>query len=203
MSAATSDACLLASWLVGDFSNWDQAIANPPFFAHVRVCIRPLLVPLSPEGIWLYSEQSYDYELQHPYRTAVLQIVAAGDHLVIHNHRLHQAESYFGAARERSRLASLIPEQVHFLAGCDQLVSRTPSGSFRGAVEPGKKCCVVRNGRQTYLASEFEIWSDRFHSLDRGYDPNTNERVWGSVAGAFEFSKKVSFAHELKDLVSL
>jgi hypothetical protein len=197
MAAVTSDIHLLASWLVGDFSNWEQAIANPPFFAHVRVCIRPLPVALSGEGIWLYSEQAYDYELHRPYRTAVLQINRLGDRLVIHNHRLHQPEDYFGAARDRAKLASLTPEQVHFLAGCDQWVDRTASGSFRGAVEPGKKCSVVRHGRPTYLVSEFEIWSDRFHSLDRGYDPTTDERVWGSVAGAFAFTKKTSYAQEL------
>jgi hypothetical protein len=34
-------------------------------------------------------------------------------------------------------------------------------------------------------------------SLDRGYDPETNERVWGSVAGAFHFVRWQSFADEV------
>jgi hypothetical protein len=52
---------------------------------------------------------------------------------------------------------------------------------------------VVRNGKETYLASEFEISEHHFSSLDRGYDPDTDERIWGSIAGAFEFKKKAQF----------
>jgi len=32
----------LARWMASDFSNQAQAYANPPFFAHIRVCMRPL-----------------------------------------------------------------------------------------------------------------------------------------------------------------
>lgn len=190
-----SDVITLATWMAGDFSNWEQAITNPPFYAHIRVCIRPLPTPLikGAEGIWLYSEQAYDYELNHPYRTAVLHLVPKSDRLEIENYRIIDAATYFGASREPERLKSLQFDQVEKLEGCNMLVHRTEHNSFKGQVESGKKCCVVRKGKTTYLNSEFEISEDKFISLDRGYDPETDERVWGSVAGAFEFEKKASF----------
>ncbi|CAN1212618.1 chromophore lyase CpcT/CpeT [Tumidithrix helvetica PCC 7403] len=196
-----ADVFTLASWLAGDFSNWEQAIENPPFFAHIRVCIRPLpVIPSTepPEGVWLYSEQSYDFELNHPYRTAILNIVSRGDHLEIVNYKLKEAEKYFGASRQPDRLQELTPEQLDKLCGCTMLVHRTENNTFKGAIEPGKQCCVVRKGKSTYLVNEFEVGEHFFSSLDRGHDPETDERVWGSVAGPFEFTKKTSFATEVR-----
>jgi hypothetical protein len=57
---------------------------------------------------------------------------------------------------------------------------------------------VVRRGVNTYLDSEFEIDSEKFVSLDRGRDPETDEHLWGSVAGPFEFVRWASFADEVK-----
>jgi hypothetical protein len=187
----------LATWMAGDFSNWEQAIANPPFFAHIRVCIRPLPVPLSDTGIWLYSEQAYDYEINRPYRTAILQLILTGNPeypIAIENYRIKDASAYFGASREPEKLRSLKLTDIDQLAGCKMLVQLSSNNSFTGAVESGKGCMVVRNGKETYLASEFEISEHHFTSLDRGYDPDTDERVWGSIAGAFEFEKKAQFA---------
>jgi len=190
------DLLTLATWMAGDFSNWEQAIENPPFFAHIRVCIRPLPLPLSQEGIWLYSEQAYDYELNRPYRTAILQLLLSGDPqspIFIENYKIKDTVAYFGASREPEKLRSLQLADIDKLTGCKMLVKLTPQNSFQGAVEAGKGCMVTRNGQETYLASEFEISETHFSSLDRGYDPSTDERVWGSIAGAFEFKKKTQF----------
>ena len=69
---------------------------------------------------------------------------------------------------------------------------------FKGTVEPGKCCMVVRKGKTTYLDSEFEIDGDKFISRDRGRDPETDEHVWGSVAGPFYFVRWHSYADEVK-----
>ena len=69
--------------------------------------------------------------------------------------------------------------------------------SFRGKVEPGKACLVERKGKSTYLDSEFEIDGQRFTSWDRGRDPHTDEHIWGSLAGPFEFARTASYGHEV------
>jgi hypothetical protein len=88
------------------------------------------------------------------------------------------------------------------VAGCTQWVERTDPHTFKGAVEPGKKCCLNRKGVDTYLTVEFEVTENTYSSLDRGYDVVTDERVWGSIAGAFEFTKKVSFGNEISDEIT-
>ncbi|MEB3227805.1 MAG: CpcT/CpeT family chromophore lyase, partial [Synechocystis sp.] len=62
---------------------------------------------------------------------------------------------------------------------------------------PGKQCRIIRDGKETYLENSFEVSEAGLISLDRGYDPVTNERVWGSIAGPFEFVRWGSFADEV------
>ena len=56
---------------------------------------------------------------------------------------------------------------------------------------------MFRKDKKTYLDSEFEIDADKFISLDRGRELETDEHIWGSVAGAFQFVRKASFADEV------
>ena len=197
MTTNPSDVYTLAQWLAGDHSNWEQAIDNPPFFAHIRVGIRALPNPITDDGVWLFLEQAYDYGLNHPYRTAVLHLVFQNDRIEMINYRLKNAETFFGASRDLDRLKVLDINAIEQLQGCTQWVDRTDQQTFKGAVEPGKKCCINRKGVDTYLAIEFEVTENTYSSLDRGYDIVTDERVWGSIAGAFQFVKKTSFSNEI------
>ncbi len=192
-----NDVYILAQWLAGDHSNWEQAIENPPFFAHIRVGIRALPNPITDHGVWLFLEQAYDYELNHPYRTAVLHIIFQNDRIEMINYRINNAETFFGASRDRDRLKVLDADAIVQLEGCTQWVYRADQHTFKGAVETGKKCCLNRKGVDTYLEIEFEVTENTYSSLDRGYDIVTDERVWGSIAGAFQFTKKFSFSDEI------
>ncbi len=191
----STDLLTLARWMAADFSNQEQAYANPPFYAHIRVCIRPLPLDLL-AGVGFLVEQAYDYMLNNPYRLRALKLLVAGDHLEIENYLVSDEQGLHGATREPERLRSLTPDRFTKLPGCNMVVTWT-GHSFQGAIEPGKGCRVVRKGQETYLDSTFEIDGQHFLSLDRGRDPNTDERVWGSAAGPFRFLRVQSFAHEV------
>ncbi|MEL6319551.1 MAG: chromophore lyase CpcT/CpeT [Cyanobacteria bacterium J06626_14] len=191
----SADLRKLASWMAGDFSNQQQAFDNPPLYAHIRVCMRPL--PLSMlSGISLYIEQAYDFMLNQPYRCRVLNLVEDGDRLQIDNYSVQAEEEFYGASRNVEKLKTLTAERIEKLPGCTFLVEWTGT-SFKGHVEPGKGCKVTRKGQETYLDSEFEIKPDGLISLDRGRNPDTDELVWGSIAGPFVFTKTQAFADEL------
>ncbi len=191
-----ADILTLARWMAADFSNQAQAFENPPFFAHIRVCMRPLPPGLLP-GISLFVEQAYDFELNQPYRVRVLELLQQGDGIAIQNYTLREEQPYYGASRDLERLQRLTADQLVLLSGCNMLVEWTGQ-SFKGYVEPGKACIVVRKGKTTYLDSEFEIDADKFISHDRGRDPETDEHVWGAVAGPFHFVRWASFADEIQ-----
>jgi len=192
----STDIATLARWMASDFSNQEQAFENPPFFAHIRVCMRPLPVDLL-SGVSFYVEQAYDYMLNDPYRVAVNKLVDAGNHIEIENYRVKDAEKFYGASRDLERLKKLEPNDLEKLSGCNMIVEWT-GHSFKGMVEPGKSCIVFRKGQNTYLDSEFEIDAEKFISRDKGRDLETDEHIWGSVAGPFKFVRWHSFVDEVK-----
>lgn len=192
----STDIATLARWMAADFSNQQQAFENPPMFAHIRVCMRPLSLSLL-DGVSFFVEQAYDYMLNDPYRLRVLKLIDTGGHIQIENYLVKDEKAFYGASRNLNLLQSLKADQLEKLPGCNMIVEWTGSG-FQGQVEPGKACMVFRNGKQTYLDSSFEIDQEKFISRDRGRDPETDEHIWGSVAGPFYFVRWASFADEVK-----
>ncbi|WP_375476903.1 chromophore lyase CpcT/CpeT [uncultured Nostoc sp.] len=192
----STDIATLARWMAADFSNQEQAFENPPFYAHIRVCIRPLPLELF-SGVSLFLEQAYDFALNQPYRMRVMKLIPAENHIAIEHYTVKQEEKFYGASREPERLKELSLDQLEKMSGCNMVVEWTGK-SFKGRVEPGKGCIVFRDGKNTYLDNEFEIDAKEFFSLDRGRDLDTDERLWGSIAGPFHFLRWGSFADEVK-----
>lgn len=195
MSHAT-DLKTLARLMAADFSNHEQAWANPPLYAHIRVCMRPLPSSLL-SGTSLFLEQAYDFMLNTPYRLRVLKLDVVGDRIELENYKVKDEEEFFGASRDLERLKKLTSDRIEKMEGCDMFVDWTGK-SFKGYIKPGKNCIVVRKDKTTYLDNSFEIDEHQLISIDRGLDPETDELVWGSIAGAFEFKRKASFADEVR-----
>jgi CpeT/CpcT family (DUF1001) len=192
----STDIPTLARWMAGDFSNQAQAFENPPFFAHIRVCMRPLPYALM-DGVSLFLEQAYDFMLHNPYRLRVLKFVIVNDKIEIEHYTIEPEAKFHGAARNSELLQQLTREHIIKMSGCTMITDWTGS-TFKGYVEPGKGCKVHRNGKDTYLDNSFEISPQQLISLDRGLDMDTDERVWGSIAGPFEFTQTASFADEVE-----
>lgn len=191
----STDIATLARWMAADFSNQEQAFENPPFYAHIRVCMRPLPLDVL-SGVGFLVEQAYDYMLNVPYRIRALKLLEKSDRIEIENYILKDDKPFYGASRDVPRLQTLSADSLEKLPGCNMIVEWA-GNSFKGFVEPGKACLVVRKGKTTYLDSEFEIDDQKFISWDRGRDPETDEHLWGSLAGPFYFVRWNSFADEV------
>jgi hypothetical protein len=192
----STDILTLARWMAADFSNQAQAFENMAFYAHIRVCMRPLPYSFL-SGVSFFVEQAYDYDLNDPYRVRVLKLLAEGEKIVIENYTVKDEKDFYGASRDLVKLQTLTSDRLEKLCGCNMIVEWT-GNSFKGKVEPGKGCIVVRKGQTTYLDSDFEIDGEKFISRDRGRDPETDEHIWGSVAGPFHFVRWGNFADEVK-----
>lgn len=183
----------LAQWLAGHFNNFDQAMAEPVWFANIHVYQCPLPYSVL-QGIGFYVEQAYDIALEQPYRQRVIHLMAEPDGQIrIQNYSLKQPQRYQGAGRDLSQLQSLEATELERLPGCVTQVEWTGS-SYRGRSIPGKTCIILRKNQQTYLRSEFEVTASHFQSLDQGLDPITDQVVWGSLSGPFQFVKKEDFS---------
>jgi hypothetical protein len=192
----STDLATLAHWMAADFSNQAQAFDNPPLFAHIRVCMRPLPFELL-GGVSLFLEQAYDFTLNDPYRTRVIKLFVQGDRLELEHYIVQDEKKYCGASRQPELLKPLTADQLEKSAGCNMVIHWT-GDRFKGVVEPGKGCLVNWRGTMTYLDNEFEVAEDTMISLDRGRDLETNEAIWGSKAGAFQFQRWQSFADEVQ-----
>ncbi|MFN9956344.1 MAG: CpcT/CpeT family chromophore lyase, partial [bacterium] len=53
----STDILTLARWMAADFSNQAQVFENPAFYAHIRVCMRPLPYGLL-SGVSFFVEQA-------------------------------------------------------------------------------------------------------------------------------------------------
>ena len=191
----SKDIKTLVNWMAADFSNQAQAYENPPFFASIRVCMRPLPDELL-GGPSLFLEQAYDFMLQNPYRVRVLKFNIVDDRIELENYKVQEQEQFFGASRDREKLQKLTPDLIEKMPGCDMNVDWM-GNHFQGKIKPGKACIVERKGKVTYLDNSFEIDPEKLISYDRGRDPETDELVWGSIAGPFEFTPVERFGDEL------
>jgi CpeT protein len=189
-----SDFMTLACWMAGEFSNAQQARENAKDYAHIHVFFRPLPFEFF-NGIGLYSEQVYDYDLWLPYRQGVHCLVDRGDHIYIENYGLKDALFYAGSGRDLNILKTITPDCIERRHNCS-MVFRREGDRFFGGVE-GNQCLIEKNGCQTYLDSYVEMTESTWISLDRGLDINTHQQVWGSALGPLRFTKKESFAHEV------
>ena len=186
----------LLEQLSGAFSNEAQALANPPLFASIQVVFRPT-PQLAPGSLLL--EQAYALDPSQPYRIRVLRVRHHQEQgLIIENWALHDEERFYGATMDPERLVRIRQQDLTLLQGCTYLVEAAAAG-FQGEVEPGCNCRVQRGGRETYLVSRFEVGEGWLRTTDQGFDPRTHTRVWGGVAGAFEFERTSSFAAELPE----
>ncbi|MGB7275235.1 MAG: chromophore lyase CpcT/CpeT [Geitlerinemataceae cyanobacterium] len=191
----SNDSIVLAQWMAGEFSNYQQSQDEPTRFAHIRVFFRPLPWEFF-SGIGFYSEQVYDYDLWRPYRQGVHRFVDRGNDIYIENYGLSDPLWFAGAARDLSILKTITPDRLQRRCNCSMVFQRD-GDRFIGGVEPGNNCLIPKNGRQTYLVSEVELTEKTWVSRDRGFDVSTHEYVWGSAEGPLQFEKSTCFAREV------
>lgn len=191
-----SDLISLVQCMAGDFSNRQQAQDRPQEFSHIHVFWRPLPFDFF-GGIGMYSEQAYDYDLWQPYRQGVHRFIDRGNgEIFVENFGLKNPIWFAGAGRERSILETITREALEPRCGCGMVFHRD-GDKFIGNVEPGKKCLIPKAGKITYLVSEVEITESTWVSRDRGFDPETDEYIWGSEFGHFLFEKIQDFSAEV------
>jgi CpeT protein len=195
LTSTQSDLVSLLQCMAGNFSNRQQAIDQPQNFAHIHIFWRPLPWAFF-GGMGMYSEQVYDYDLWSPYRQGVHHFIDRGDHIFVENFSLKTPMWFAGAGRDLNILNTITQAALEPRCGCG-MVFRRAGAKFVGEVEPGKQCLIPKQGKLSYLVSEVEITPTTWVSRDRGFDPDTDEYLWGSEHGQFLFEKIQDFGGEV------
>ena len=176
--------------LCGEYSNHQQALDNPPLFAHILLKYRPI-EHLQPGSILL--EQTYAVDPKNPYRLRMIRAEEIEDGVIkLCNHLLKEPDRFSKATTDINLRKQIKESDLISLDNCHYQVTEREDG-YHGEIEPGSQCIVKRDGKETILVSSFHLVGDTLSTLDRGQDPVTNERCWGSIAGEFRFKKSASW----------
>ena len=184
----TNDKIRFAKTLSGIYDNFAQSQERPKDFARINIVFRPLPWAIF-EGPGFYSEQYYDYAPWDPYRQGVHRLTYKNNIFVIENFDFDNKERLAGSGRSPELLDSLNINSLKKRCGCSMHFQETTANHYIGNVEPGKECFVPRDGKLTYLVSEVEVNQHIWISRDRGFDPETDEVIWGSEHGPLKFAR--------------
>lgn len=194
--ALSSELVQLADYLAGDFDNWEQALAEPIWYVHLRLWQRVVPAPIFSEpGITLFAEQASVVNLAYPYRPRILHLVEpTPGTLLVRYYMPKDIEGIRGAGENPDLLKSLTAEQLEPLPGCTLTVAVTPLTAtdyeFRATLPPEAECCFTYQGETRFVSLGFTVTPDTLLSYDKGIDPATGKATWGAKLGPFRFQKR-------------
>lgn len=193
----------LGQYLAGEFDNQAQAIAQPAWYVHLRLWIRP--VPLFTEdSITLFAEQASVVNLSQPYRPRLLRLRESKAHpqqLQVEYYMFKDIESIKGAGTNRELLKQINLEQIKFLPNCTLNVESQQLSPnhycFKTSPESEVPCSVNYQGKSFQVFLGFDVTADSLATYDKGIDPETGKGTWGALLGPYQFTKREDFADEL------
>lgn len=186
----------LAEYLMGEFDNREQAIAEPAWYVHLRLWQQ--LVPLFAEdSITLFAEQANIVKLDQPYRQRLMRLQERQDPdapLQVQYYMPKDPAALRGAGCNPNLLQTLKPEQFELLPGCLLIVTQQQlshnSYRFCATLPPNSRCCFTYQGNTQQVSIGFEVTAQELCSYDKGIDINTGKATWGAIWGPFRFQKR-------------
>ena len=151
---------IFCEYFEGKFENKIQAMSYPIKFAMIELIHEKL------DDNKFRCIQRYYVDKQE-YRRAVIEVIAQDTTILVKNYKEDGGLTY--------------------LPGCD-ILFESIGDEFHGK-NVCKECFVTWAGNQTYLQTESILGNGYYHVIDKGYDINTDEHIWGSFNGQFQFVK--------------
>lgn len=193
----------LGQYLAGEFDNHPQALAQPAWYVHLRLWIRP--VPLfTDDSITLFAEQASVVNLNQPYRPRLLRLresEANPQQLRVVYYMFKDIEPVKGAGTNPKLLQQITLEQIEFLPNCTLSVESNQISvngyHFKTFPQNDCPCSFNYQGKNFQVFLGFEVTPETLLTYDKGIDPETGKGIWGALLGAYQFSKLQDFADEL------
>jgi CpeT protein len=148
----------------GTFHNKHQAFSHPTKFAMIEL----LHIPYGKHKF--RCTQRY-YADKREYRNTIISVYEQDSKILVKNFKEENTET----------------GELTYLSGCDILFEKIGE-EFRGK-NLCKTCFVSWSGKETYLQTQSVLGNGYYHVIDKGYDINTDEHIWGSFNGNFQFVK--------------
>ena len=159
------------NWFEGYFNNQIQAFSNPREYALIELEHRQI------SSDTFKVTQKYNYD-DKPYRETIIKISEIDStQLLLRNYKEDG-------------------DSLTLIDGCDIIMQFDDfDNSFYGK-NTCKNCIVPRGIKTTYLMTESILSNNLYMVIDRGFDVDTDEQIWGSTHGNFQFNKIKSLKTE-------
>jgi hypothetical protein len=145
----------------GTFENKMQAMSYPTKFAMIEL----LHIPYDMHMFRCIQRYYVD---KKEYRNTIISVSEQDSCLIVKNYKETDG-------------------QLTHLEGCDIMFEQI-GDEFHGK-NLCKTCFVSWSGKETYLQTESILGKDYYRVIDKGYDIHTDEHIWGSFNGEFQFVK--------------
>lgn len=185
----------LASYLTGEFTNRQQALAEPAWYVHLHLWHRPV-EGLFSEGITFFAEQANVLKLDQPYRQRLLQLQEVANdprHIQVQYYKILIPTDFRGAGANPALLDNLTLEQVELLPDCvlDVTISQPsyPDYYFEALPMSDRPCSFSYDNKTYQVQLGFATSPENFLSYDKGIDSTTGKAIWGAMLGAYRFIK--------------
>ena len=195
----SSELLALGKYLAGEFDNQAQALAQPAWFVHLHLWMRPVPIFLE-DSLVLYAEQkSVVNAASPPYRPRILRLRQQED-LVIEYYMFENIEWVLGAGSDKQKLEQITPEKIRFLPNCTlRVTSQQDSvGNYRFKTTPviDTPCSFSYQGENYQVFLGLEATEQELLTFDKGINPETGKAIWGALLDAYRFTKIKNFSAE-------
>ena len=174
--------------IAGKYSNRKQSQNAPQSFAYINLYFLPISWGIL-KGPGFYSEQSYNHDPWSPYRQGLHKLEVKDNIYILKNYEIIDSERYAGAGFEPFIYKQLLGSISTPRKGCAMHFRKLKRGVYKGEVEPGSKCLLLKDESKSYLKSNVTISAKRWVSEDSGFDIESHKKIWGSENGPFIFDK--------------
>lgn len=189
----------LGKYLAGEFDNRQQALAQPAWFVHLRLWMRPVPI-FTKDSITLFAEQANIVKLDQPYRPRILRL-RQRENIKVEYYSFKDITKVKGAGLNKNLLQQITPEGIKFLPNCTLKVTTAKVDnsqySFKTTPVTDSPCSFSYQGNTFQVFLGFEATAQKLKTYDKGIDPETGKAIWGALMGSYCFTKRQDFSDEL------
>ena len=161
-------------YFVGTFDNYSQSFARPLLFSPVHLIHKQI------DENWFYGEQQNIFKVK-PYRQFVIEIIESDDKLITKNYKIDNEKHY------HMRNMDSIFDNIIYVEKCDRIFT-LKNGVYVSEMT-SCECIVDWKGQQTYVENSSMLSENKYRIYDKGFSVDTNEYVWGSQHGHYDFER--------------
>lgn len=190
----------LGTYLAGEFDNQPQAMAEPIWYVHLRLWLRP--IPLFREdSVTFFAEQANIVKLDQPYRPRIIRLRQLQNNpasLEVQYYMLKDIKTFQGGGRQPEVLKAMTPEDFVSLPSCTMKINiKTQpdlSYEFSAFPNPEQRCTFTYQDKTYQVYLGFEVNQTQLLTYDKGIDPNTGSATWGALLGPYRYGKLQDFS---------